>query len=118
MGKGLNKARNKQAELRRKMELAKQQNRKADDEDDANGDDKSSSGRLSDEEMKERNDRLRFEELLKRGSSSVLNDFSSDGYLTKEQEEEEINAAREYDTPCVECSLRSSRCTNIAFLLY
>jgi len=47
------------------------------------------------EEIKERNDRLRFEELLKNAPVS-MSDAPSDGYLTKEQEDEEISAARRY----------------------
>ena len=56
--------------------------------------------KLSDEEIQERNDRLRFEELLKKGSANVFNDYSSGGYLNKQQEEEEIDAYRK----CVRCS--------------
>jgi hypothetical protein len=81
----------KQADLRRKLELAKQQNK---EEDDDNQPVASKKSLLTDKEIKERNDRLRFEELLQKGSSSVLNDYSSDGYLNKNQEEEEIDAAR------------------------
>jgi competence protein ComGC len=43
--------------------------------------------------MQDRNDRLRFEELLKTQPAS-MNDVASDGYLSKEQEEAEINAMR------------------------
>ena len=50
--------------------------------------------KLTEREIRERNDRLRFEELLRKGSASVLNDYSSDGYLNKQQEEEEIDAFR------------------------
>ena len=49
--------------------------------------------RLSDKEIKERNDRLRFEELLKKQATS-LNDVSSDSYLSKAQEDAEIDAYR------------------------
>ena len=83
------KSLNKQAELRRKMELAKKQKQNPDQ---TAPDEKE--GRLTDQEMKERNDWLRFEELLKKGSATSLNDYSADGYLTKNQEEEEIKAAR------------------------
>lgn len=94
------KMRNKQADLLRKMELAKKQKEEEGDgdNDDASSTTKSSDDqktkKLTDEEIRERNDRLRFEELLQRESSKVLNDFSSSGYLTKEQEEEEIAASR------------------------
>lgn len=79
------KSNNKQADLRRKLELAKRQN------EEMTAPDKGS--KLSDVEVRERNDRLRFEALLKREGSKVLNDYSSDGYLNKKQEEEEILAA-------------------------
>jgi hypothetical protein len=84
MAKGLNKAKNKQAAFLDK--LAKAHNNQQKDNAD-----------LSDEEVKERNDRLRFEELLMNGAFS--NDDSSDSYLNREQEEEEITATRK-------CSLR------------
>jgi len=45
-------------------------------------------------EIKERTDRLRFQEMLDKKGSVVLNDYSSEGYLIKQQEEEEIDAAR------------------------
>jgi hypothetical protein len=86
MGKGLNKARNKQGELARRLELAKQQR-----EDSVPDDQKA---RLSDEEMKMKNDRLRFDEMLKNAAITVGNDFESGGYLSQAQEEEEIQSAR------------------------
>lgn len=86
------KMKNKQAELAKKMADAKNQ---------AGGgtpvDDVSATAKLSAQEVKEQNDRLRFEELLKTQASSVLNDYSSDGYLNKKQEEEEIMASSEYN---------------------
>lgn len=90
MGKGLSKANNKQALLKQKMEEAKRQN--LDPAEDA----EIIAGRqkLTEREIRERNDRLRFEELLRKGSASVLNDYSSDGYLNMQQEEEEIDAYR------------------------
>ena len=90
MGKGLNKARNKQADLKRRLELAKQQKEGGSSEE---SNDTNKAKTLSDSEIKERNDRLRFEQLLQRDGSKVLNDYSSDGYLNKNQEEEEITAA-------------------------
>lgn len=90
MGKGLNKAKNKQAALAKKMDLARQQ-KEGVVQDDAS--DKSIQS-LSDAEIKKRNDQLRFEQLLQQESSNVLNNYSKDGYLSKEQEEEEISAAR------------------------
>ena len=101
LAKGLN-SRNKQAELRRKMELAKQQ--KIQQQQQQTLDISSSAASVSaqptpkvmmtDQEIKERNDRLRFEQLLQSESFKALNDFSSEGYLNRQQEEEEINAAR------------------------
>lgn len=88
------KMQNKQAELAKKLALAKQQNALKE------GVDATSSrgtGRLTDSEIKERNDRLRFEELLKKQTAS-LNDISSDGYLSKQQEDAEIDAYRKYMT--------------------
>jgi len=89
MGKGLNKNRSKQAELAKKMALAKQQ--KAGNDDTSSAEDTKKAAALSAKEIKEKNDRLRFDELLKTKSIS-LNDMN-DGYLTAEQEQEEIAAA-------------------------
>lgn len=94
LGKGLNKAKNKQALLKQKLEEAKRQKIQGDN-DDAVGE-KAKQHPLTDEEIKERNDRKRFEELLKKGAANVLNDYSSDGYLNKQQEEEEIDAFRKF----------------------
>uniref|UniRef100_A0A7R9ZL38 DUF4174 domain-containing protein n=1 Tax=Craspedostauros australis TaxID=1486917 RepID=A0A7R9ZL38_9STRA len=78
------KLKNKQFELAKKLAEAKKQKAATDPK----------AAKLSKQEIKERNDRLRFEELLETRSGSTLNDYSSDGYLNREQEEEEINAAR------------------------
>lgn len=95
MGKGLNKFKNKQADLKRKMELAKQQKKEAGgaEEDDAE-EEGTKPKKLSAKEIKERNDRKRFEDLLKREGSKVLSDYTSNSYLNNKQEEEEITAAR------------------------
>ena len=87
------KMRNKQAELAKKMAMAKEQAKK--EEQGGSGTvapDKPT--KLTDEEIKAKNDRRRFEQLLKSQSSAVLNDYSSSGYLNKKQEEEEIRAVR------------------------
>ena len=77
------KLRNKQADLAAKMAaLKKEKSEKPEG---------SKTKRSTDEELKEQNDRLRFDELLKTQSTS-LNSVSSDGYLSREQEDEEINA--------------------------
>ena len=87
------KMRNKQADLAKKMAMAKERaSREQQDGDEPGSSEKSA--KLTNAEMKEKNDRLRFEQLLKTQSSAVLNDYSSDGYLNKRQEEEEIKAAR------------------------
>ena len=103
---------NKQAELRRKMELAKQQKQQQEsivtnNDNHGNKTTTTTTNRtqlllLSDQELKEHNDRLRFEDLLKKSSSTIgLNNnnnndcYSSDGYLTKQQEEEELEAAQQ-----------------------
>jgi hypothetical protein len=86
---------NKQADLMKKLQQAKQQAKESSGETD--NDESASSTentKLSAKEIKERNDRLRFKQLLETGGSSVLNDYSSDGYLNRQQEEEEISAAR------------------------
>jgi len=83
MGK---KLRNRQAELQRKMMLAKQQRVKRENT------------RLTDEELKEINDRKRFDELLNSDSATIRAAAADDGgswtadYLTSAQEEEVIDA--------------------------
>jgi hypothetical protein len=73
---------NKQAALRQKMEQAKRQNEKEPE----------SLKSLTDEEIRQRNDRLRFEELLQKGAAAIN---SSDGeYLSRRQEEDLIDAVR------------------------
>lgn len=84
------KINNKQAELAKKLALAKEQNALKEG---VNTSGSRVTERLSDSAIKERNDRLRFEELLKKQTAS-LNDISSDGYLSKQQEDAEIDAYR------------------------
>ena len=88
MGKGLNKARNKQGDLARRLELAKLQR------EDSTQVPEDKKTRLSDEEMKAQNDRLRFAEMLKSASVTVGSEYESGGYLSQAQEEEEIQSAR------------------------
>ncbi len=88
------KIRNKQAELAKKMALAKEQNAQNEGVDPGSP---HALERLSDKEMRERNDRLRFEELLRKQTAS-LNDISSDGYLSKLQEEADIDAYRKLNS--------------------
>lgn len=86
------KIRNKQAELAKKLAMAKEQNLK---QDGAKADQRGGA-RQTDLEMKEINDRRRFEEMLDKQTAS-LNFVSSDGYLSREQEEAEIDAYRKSD---------------------
>lgn len=88
------KMKNKQAELAKKMALAK---KKAADSDGADVESpEETNTKLTDIEMKERNDRKRFDELLQNSSVS-LSAVSSDGYMNKQQEEAEIDALRKLD---------------------
>mmetsp|Transcript_7537 Transcript_7537/g.18465 ORF Transcript_7537/g.18465 Transcript_7537/m.18465 type:complete len:319 (+) Transcript_7537:37-993(+) len=89
----MGKFRNKQAELQRKMELAKQQAAQKASENDDGSSLKGAKARMSDEELKEANDRKRFDELLNSQSASI-GVKSSDSYLTQDQEEENIDAFR------------------------
>jgi hypothetical protein len=84
--------RSKQAELAKKMALAKKENSEQPGDDQAS----ETTKRLTNKEVKEQNDRKRFEELLQKQSSS-LSDVSSDGYLNKQQEEAEIDAYGTYN---------------------
>ena len=85
------KMKNKQAEMAKKMADAKKQTTGGETPVDASG-----TAILSAQEMKEQNDRLRFKDLLETQGSSVFSDYSSDGYLNRKQEEEEIMAFSEY----------------------
>jgi len=84
------KMRNKQADLAKKLAAAKEQNMKQDEN---LVDRPRVETRLSDRDLKELNDRRRFEDLLEKQTAS-LNFVSSDGYLSREQEEAEIDAYR------------------------
>jgi hypothetical protein len=90
------KMRNNQAALAQKLALAKERANRKDGEDDGTNtiNAKEAATSLSAAEIKEKNDRLRFEELLRTQASIVLNDYSSDGYKNQQQENEEIMAAR------------------------
>jgi len=92
---GMNR-RNKQADLARKMALAKKQRLNPDATLDDMDDDKNKENRggLSDEEVKKQNDLKRFEDMLNSDASTVrtMDEFGGDSYLTKTQEEEEANA--------------------------
>jgi hypothetical protein len=89
MGKQI---RSKQAELAKKLALAKKENYYQPED----VQESETTKRLTDKEVKAQNDRKRFAELLQKQSSS-LSDLSSDGYLNKQQEEAEIDAYRTYN---------------------
>ncbi|KAL3943802.1 MAG: hypothetical protein SGBAC_002131 [Bacillariaceae sp.] len=76
------KMKNKQAELLKKMEMAKQKASQQESDE--------SEVKPSQEEIKKQNDRKRFEELLSRQPVG-LSDLSADNYLTKEQEEQDLD---------------------------
>jgi hypothetical protein len=96
------KMRNKQAELAKKLAAAKEQNLK---QDESQLDHPRAEIRLSDRDLKELNDRRRFEALLEKQTAS-LNFVSSDGYLSREQEEAEIDAYRKSNSLCWISSIR------------
>lgn len=102
----MGKLRSKQADLQKKMMMAKKMKEEQQQQSTVAGDppstsslssfkDTSSSVRLSDVEMKEQNDRKRFEELL--ATSTVSN---KEDYLNEEQELENIDAYRKYNVFC------------------
>ena len=109
------KIRNKQAELMKKMAEAKKQNQ---DPSKPRQEAAPSQKKMTDQEIKEQNDRRRFEELLKSRAVS-MNDISSDGYLSKGQEEAEIDAYRKYYTFCLnlvsECCWRAAQNSSFLF---
>jgi hypothetical protein len=84
------KAQSKQAALREKLAQAIQQKNLN------NGDASSTTPSLTPDQIREQNDRLRFEQLLRTKGAMSWNDSAGDGYLTKQQEEEEINASSKF----------------------
>jgi hypothetical protein len=98
--KGVNRIKNKQLALRQKLEKVRQakENRQPDDPARSNQSktqqsSAAASTSLSLDEIRERNDRLRFAELLKKGSA-----FGGNGieYLNRQQQDEEIDAFRTF----------------------
>ncbi len=75
--------RNKQAELHRKLEIAKKQQSQDQQQ-----------TPLSAEEIKVLNDKKRFEDLLNSESATagIMDEFKEGSYLTKKQEEEELTS--------------------------
>jgi len=81
----MGKTRNKQAELAKKLELAKRQRLGAGNE----------NKELTEEEIQQKNDRLRFGEMLKSGGTvSSLNEGMYGDYVSEEQEREDNRAIR------------------------
>lgn len=91
---------NKQKDLAAKMAEAKRQRELAEGGDDvssatsedASSKDATDSGQLSDKEIKLRNDRQRFADMLENSMSSANSDLGDGYYLTVEQENENANA--------------------------
>ena len=79
---------NKQAALQKKMEAAKRQRNGEDISQEAT----EATGKLSDEEMKKKNDIKRFQQLLDAEGGNINYDIDGGNYKTKLQEEEEIDA--------------------------
>jgi len=86
----MGKLRNRQAELQKKMALAKKQNAMKEGEGSTN---ESEASRLTDDQVKEMNDRKRIDELLKSSQGLSVQQDSLD-YLSQTQEEETIDAYR------------------------
>ena len=91
---------NKQAALRQKLEQAKQQNFEQQQQNSTTTTSSSSSGYpFSEQEIRERNDRLRFEELLQKKGGAFIDSENDKEYKTRQQEDDEIDAIRKYATP-------------------
>jgi len=88
-----NKRRNKQAELMKKMELAKKQKQEREGDGKGEQDATSASTKMTSDEIKARNDRKRFDELLNRESVTHMSELGGGSYLTSKQEEEDMDAA-------------------------
>ena len=90
---------NKQAALRQKLEQAKQQNFEQQQQNSTTTASSSSSGYpFSEQEIRERNDRLRFEELLQKKGGAFIDSENDKEYKTRQQEDDEIDAIRKYAT--------------------
>jgi hypothetical protein len=84
---------NRQGDLLKKLEIAKEQARQRQLSGDEPGGDKGKTiYQLTDEEIKIRNDRKRFEELLKSEAATSYDMETTSVYKTIQQEEEEMNA--------------------------
>jgi hypothetical protein len=91
---------NKQAALRQKLEQAKLQNFEQQQQQDTTITSLTSSSSsktgypLSEKEIRERNDRLRFEELLQKKGGAFIDSENDMEYKTRQQEDDEIDAVR------------------------
>jgi len=85
---------NKQADLLKKLNDAKQTRENVDGTDEPEKVSSTSEPRLSDEDMKKANDLKRFEQLLSSNSGTMNYELDGDGtnYLTKKQEEDNLDA--------------------------
>jgi hypothetical protein len=98
------KSMNKQAALRQKLEQAKQQNFEQQRQQQNStttttttvSSSTSSGYPFSDKEIRERNDRLRFEELLQKKGGAFIDSENDKEYKTRQQEDDEIDAVRKY----------------------
>jgi hypothetical protein len=94
--------RNRQGDLLKKLEIAKEQARLRGGE---SGDE--TKYKLTDEEVKAVNDRKRFEELLNSESATSYDMENSSLYKTMEQEEEEMNAGcKWHNSPLSSCHVQ------------
>jgi len=107
---------NRQGDLLKKLEIAKEQARQrlqiGDDSGQGN-----TKYQLTDEEIKIRNDRKRFEELLESESATSYDMESSSAYKTLEQEEEEMNAGCKLCRSFASGFLRCRKLSQVLLLL-
>jgi hypothetical protein len=87
---------NKQAALRQKLEQAKLQNFEQQQQQNTTASTSSSVYPLSEKEIRERNDRLRFEELLQKKGGAFIDSENDKEYKSRQQEDDEIDAVRTY----------------------
>ena len=112
---------NKQAALRQKLEQARQQNFEQQQNTTTTSSttiSSSSSGYpLSEKEIRERNDRLRFEELLQKKGGAFIDSENDKEYKSRQQEDDEIDAVRKYIVQFIQFS-HKTRCLTVYKNLY
>jgi len=79
MGKGFRRMQKRREDLEQDLEEARRQRLEQEGKDETSG--------LTEEEIKERNDRKRFEELLNQGTFALDEDYDDNAYLNEAQEE-------------------------------